>query len=117
MPHGRMVLQRKEEPNPDFINCFSDLVGGQFQIDPQGCQDIGAAAHADSARRRMGEIHDVLLTTGCTPEQARDFIAQGMLINVMLSIGAPEHLDESPAMAMPAECALGPLMEVVAPGA
>ena len=88
-----------------------------MQVMMHGFMAASEPAIGELARRRMGEIHDVLLTTGCTPEQARDFIAQGMLINVMLSIGAPEHLDESPAMAVLAECALGPLMEVVAPGA
>ena len=36
-------------------------------------------------------------STGCTAERAQEFVAQGMLLNVMLSMRAHEHLDEPPA--------------------
>ena len=35
-------------------------------------------------------------STGCTDEKAQDFVAHGMLLNVMLSMRATEHLDERP---------------------
>jgi AcrR family transcriptional regulator len=59
------------------------------------------------ARTCMGEIYDVLRSTGCTPEKATGFIAHGMLLNVMLSMRAPEHLRESPGLADLTMCAFG----------
>jgi AcrR family transcriptional regulator len=40
------------------------------------------------ARERMGRIFATLLETGWSTEEVRDFIAYGMLLNVLLSIGA-----------------------------
>jgi AcrR family transcriptional regulator len=40
------------------------------------------------AREGMGRIFATLLETGWTPEEVRDFIAHGMLLNVLVSIGA-----------------------------
>jgi AcrR family transcriptional regulator len=45
--------------------------------------EIGA-----TARERMGRIFQTLRGTGWSDERARDFIAQGMLLNVLVSIGA-----------------------------
>jgi hypothetical protein len=61
---------------------------------------------AACGRAGMGRIHEIVASTGCTPERARDFIAQGMLLNVMMSIGAPEHPEE-PGLAALTECAFG----------
>ncbi len=67
----------------------------------------GTEAVGVAARRSMAEIYAVLRGTGCTPEQARDFIAQGMLINVMLAMRAPDHLDDIGGLAEITECAFG----------
>lgn len=88
-----------------------------MQVMMHGFMAASEPAIGELARRRMGEINQVVLGSGCTPEQARDFVAQGMLLNVMLAIGAPEHLGESPGLASLAECAFGPLLDVVAPRA
>lgn len=72
--------------------------------------EIGAAA-----RSCMSEIFAIITSTGCSDEAARDFIAQGMLMNIMLAMGAAEHLDESPALAALTECAFGDAMAVVSP--
>jgi AcrR family transcriptional regulator len=40
------------------------------------------------AREAMGRIFSTLLETGWSPEEVRDFIAHGMLLNVLVSIGA-----------------------------
>ncbi|WP_415094204.1 TetR/AcrR family transcriptional regulator [Nocardioides sp.] len=45
----------------------------------------------DSARQRMGAIFDTLRRTGWSDEEVREFIAHGMLLNVLLSIGAFEN--------------------------
>ena len=64
--------------------------------------EIGAQARAG-----MGKIYATLMTTGCEPERAKDFIAQGMLLNVMMSMRAPEHADEDDALADLTVCAFG----------
>ena len=65
---------------------------------------IGAAA-----RRCMADIYDLVRrTTGCTEERATAFLAHGMLLNVMLSMRAPEHLEESAPLAGLSLCAFGP---------
>ncbi len=95
---------------------YADLVVGDrdvMQVMMHGFMAASEPAVGELARLRMGEIHEVVMRTGCTPEQARDFVAQGMLMNVMLAIGAPEHLHESPAIASLAECAFGPLLDAV----
>ena len=63
---------------------------------------IGAAS-----RHCMAEVFLILTSTGCTDEQAREFIAQGMLLNVMLAMEAPDHLDESPDLDALVVCAFG----------
>ncbi|NMM85264.1 TetR family transcriptional regulator [Rhodococcus sp. SRB_17] len=56
--------------------------------------DIAAAS-----RSAMSEIYTLLRNrTGCTPEQARLFIANGMLINNLLAMKAPENVDGDPAL-------------------
>jgi AcrR family transcriptional regulator len=65
-------------------------------------EPVGAAG-----RRSMAEIYSVLRRTGCTADQARDFIAHGMLLNVMLAMQAPQHVDEVGALAELTECAFG----------
>jgi len=70
---------------------------------------------AERSRDGMGRIFATILSTGCTPEQAREFVAQGMLLNVMLSMRAPEHLDENHSLATLAECAFGDALPFVTP--
>src|SRR3954447_7153173 len=65
-------------------------------------EPVGAAA-----RRAMADIYSVLRRTGCTADQARDFIAHGMLLNVMLAMQAPQHVEEGGALAELTECAFG----------
>ncbi len=62
---------------------------------------------ARSSRDGMGRIFSTIMATGCTDEQARDFVAHGMLLNVMLSMRAHEHVDESPELMAFTECAFG----------
>ena len=65
--------------------------------------EIGVAS-----REGMGRIFATLRDTGWSDEQVRDFIAYGMLLNVLLSIGA---FDEG--LTGPAGAALGPLADLV----
>lgn len=64
--------------------------------------EIGAQARAG-----MGRIYATLMTTGCEPERAKDFIAQGMLLNVMMSMHAPEHAEAGDDLAALTVCAFG----------
>jgi hypothetical protein len=61
----------------------------------------------------MGSIFSTVMSTGCTEERAEEFIAQGMLLNVMLSMKAPEHLDDSSDLAPLTRCAFGDALELL----
>lgn len=57
------------------------------------------------ARYTLGEVFRIYqVRTGATEEEARDFVAQGMLINVLLATGATEHLGEDPALDALSRC-------------
>ncbi len=73
-----------------------------------GFAAAGEEAIGAQSRRCMGEIYDVVLGTGCTPEEATGFVAHGMLLNVMLAMRAPDHVGESGALAELTACAFGP---------
>ena len=75
-----------------------------------GTAEIGAAARAG-----MAGIFDVIRSTGCGDERAREFIAQGMLLNVMIAMQAPEHAQESTSLAALITCAFGDTLPAVAP--
>jgi AcrR family transcriptional regulator len=64
-------------------------------------------AIAARARAWMAGIYDVLLGTGCTSEQATAFVAHGMLLNVMVAMRAPAHLQEFAALSDLTMCAFG----------
>ncbi|WP_224769174.1 TetR/AcrR family transcriptional regulator [Nocardioides ochotonae] len=51
------------------------------------------------ARTGLGRIHETLRGGGWSEQEVRDVVARGMLINVLLSIGAPEHGVSDPALA------------------
>jgi AcrR family transcriptional regulator len=68
---------------------------------------------AERSRDGMGRIFATILSTGCTPDQAQEFVSQGMLLNVMVSMRAPEHLDEGGPLATLAECAFGDALPFV----
>ena len=63
---------------------------------------IGAAS-----RHCMAAVFAIITSTGCTDDQARDFIAKGMLLNVMLAMEAPDHLGDEEGLAPLTRCAFG----------
>ena len=67
------------------------------------------------SRVGMGRIFATVLSTGCTDERAQEFIAQGMLLNVMISMRAPEHLDADDDLAVLTRCAFGDALPFVTP--
>ncbi len=75
---------------------------------------------AERARACMGRIFATVRRTGCTDDRARDFVAHGMLLNVMLAMRAPEHVGErgadgSGALDALTSCTFGEALDVVAP--
>jgi len=64
-------------------------------------------------RDGMARVFEVVKRTGCTDERACEFIAHGMLLNVMISMGAPAHLKDSDALAALTVCAFGEALSAV----
>ncbi|WP_407939632.1 TetR/AcrR family transcriptional regulator [Nocardioides anomalus] len=71
-------------------------------------EDIAAVA-----REGMGSIFATIMATGCAIERAEEFFAQGMMLNVMVSMRAPWHLDDSPELAPLTHCAFGDALELL----
>ena len=71
---------------------------------------------AAASRQGMGEIFGTIMSTGCTEDEAREFIAQGMLLNVMVSMRAHEHLGPGP-LAPLTRCAFGEALDQLVPRA
>lgn len=60
------------------------------------------------ARQGFLDIHHLLLTeAGCSVEEARDFLAQGMLVNVLLGLRMPVIADADPEAAALLEATCG----------
>jgi AcrR family transcriptional regulator len=72
-----------------------------------GTEEIGAVA-----RRYMGDIFATIKTTGCTDERARDFVAHGRLLNVMLSMRAPEHVRADDPLSVLTTCSFGESLDL-----
>lgn len=86
-----------------------------LQVMMHGFSAGGIDEIAARGRTCMGRIYETIKRTGCTDDRARDFIAQGMLLNVMLSIRAPEHADASDPLAALTACAFGDALAFVTP--
>ena len=79
---------------------YTDLVADPdvLQVLMHGFSAGSVDEIAAVGRRCMARIYATLLSTGCTPGQARDVIAHGMLLNVLLSVRAPEDLPQGGAL-------------------
>jgi len=88
---------------------YTNLVSDRdlLQIMMHGYSAGGVEEIAELSRACMADIFRTISRTGWTPEGCRDFIAHGMLINVMLSMRAPEHAGQSAGLDALAECTLG----------
>jgi len=84
-----------------------------LQIMMHGYSAGGVDEIASLSRDCMARIVATIRRTGWDPERCRDFIAHGMLINVMLSMHAPEHLGESGDLDLLAECTFGETLALV----
>lgn len=73
---------------------------------------------AQRSRACMGAVFATLHDAGGSEDKIRDFVAKGMLMNVLLSMRAPEHLDEEGAggaVAPFTKCAFGDALAFVTP--
>jgi len=88
-----------------------------LQVQMHGFSSGGVPEIAAAARRCMGEVFETIQRTGWDDEQSRDFVAYGMLLNVMISMGAPEHLEPGDPLTVLATCAFGDALELLESGA
>jgi AcrR family transcriptional regulator len=68
---------------------------------------------AAASRAGMGAIVDTVLATGADVERLEAFIAHGMMLNVMVSMRAPEHLAEHSGLGPLTRCAFGDKLELL----
>lgn len=85
-----------------------------LQVLMHGFSAGGEPAIGAQARAGMGAIFQTLMSTGCDPDRAKDFIAQGMLLNVMMSMHAPEHAVEGDDIFGLTTCAFGEMLPALA---
>ena len=98
--------EAKQEMGKAYVGLLADrdlllllLHGFAAGSDPQ----IGSLArHTLSEAYRLYQER-----TGADEEESRVFVAHGMLINVMLAVGAPEHAGEDPALDALTVCTFG----------
>jgi AcrR family transcriptional regulator len=88
---------------------YSELLADRdfLQVMMHGFSAGGVDEIAAAARRCMGEVFATIKRTGCDDERARDFVAHGMLLNVMLSMRAPEHVGAGDPLSALTTCAFG----------
>ncbi|CAI9418403.1 TetR/AcrR family transcriptional regulator [Nocardioides sp. T2.26MG-1] len=94
---------------------YSELLADRdfLQVMMHGFSAGGVDEIASAARRCMGEVFTTIKRTGCDDERARDFVAYGMLLNVMLSMRAPEHLAPGDPLTALTTCAFGDALEML----
>jgi AcrR family transcriptional regulator len=88
-----------------------------LQVMMHGFSAGGIDEIAAAARSCMGEVFTTIQRTGWSDDEVRDFIAHGMLLNVMMSMRALEHLEPAHPLATLTTCAFGdalPLLESTA---
>ena len=88
-----------------------------LQIMMHGYSAGGVDEIAALSRECMARIFRTVRRTGWDADRCREFIAHGMLINVLLSIRAPEHMGEAAELDVLAECTFGDSLEPVADAA
>ena len=104
-----------EEDKARMGLAYAELLEDQdfLQVMMHGFSSGGVPEIAAAARRCMGEVFATIRRTGWDDEQARDFVAYGMLLNVMLSMRAPEHLDPGDPLTALTTCAFGDALELL----
>jgi AcrR family transcriptional regulator len=110
----RVLAERPFDPDDDadwerLGTAYTELLADRdfLLVMMHGFSAGGIDAIGAAAREGMAGIFDVIRSTGCTDDRARDFIAQGMLLNVMIAMQAPEHAGESGSLMALTACAFG----------
>jgi AcrR family transcriptional regulator len=83
-----------------------------LQIMMHGYSAGGVDEIAALSRDCMARLVATIRRTGWDDDRCRDFIAHGMLINVLLSMRAPEHAGENDALSLLSSCAFGETLEL-----
>lgn len=102
---GRLVTQQMQEiaassfDMTKFTAAYRDLVIDRtlllVMMHGFAASSVPAIGHA--ARELFAAMYEILtIDAGATPEQARDFLGRGMLINTVLAIGIEKHIDDNP---------------------
>ncbi|SMF32678.1 TetR family transcriptional regulator [Cellulosimicrobium cellulans J34] len=61
------------------------------------------------AREVLARAFDLYRTrAGASDEEARDFVARGMLLNTLFAVQAPAHADDDPVLAVLVRCTVDP---------
>ncbi|WP_032397832.1 MULTISPECIES: TetR/AcrR family transcriptional regulator [Nocardiaceae] len=104
----------------DLGGAYADLVADRDLLMVM-MHGFGAGAVPEigrQAREGMGAIYSQIRNgTGCSEDQARAFIAHGMLLNVLMSMQAPEHPEDSAGLHEMTMCAFGTKLVPTDPGA
>jgi AcrR family transcriptional regulator len=88
-----------------YTNLLSDR--DLLQVNMHGFSAGGVDEIAAQSRTCMADVVQTVRRTGWDPDRCREFIAHGMLINVLLSMHAPEHFGDSPDLDLLSECTFG----------
>jgi AcrR family transcriptional regulator len=98
-----------DEDSARLGSAYTSLLADRdlLQIMMHGYSAGGVDAIAALSRECMADVFRTVRRTGWEPERCREFIAHGMLINVLLSMHAPEHLGDSPELDVLSECTFG----------
>jgi AcrR family transcriptional regulator len=99
-----------DETWADLGSAYADLVADRdlLMVMMHGFGAGSVPEIGRQAREGMGAIYNQIRSgTGCSKDQARQFIAHGMLLNVLLSMQAPEHPEDSDGLHEMTMCAFG----------
>lgn len=107
-----------EEDKARMGLAYTELLADQefLQVQMHGFSSGGVPEIAAAARRCMGEVFETIRRTGWSDEDCRDFVAYGMLLNVMLSMGATSDLAADDPLHALATCAFGDALELLESG-
>jgi AcrR family transcriptional regulator len=88
---------------------YADLLADRdvLMVMMHGFSAGGVPEIAGRSRTCMSRIFATLAATGADEDRITDFVAHGMLLNVMVAMRAPEHVDADPPLARLAACAFG----------
>jgi len=94
---------------------YTDLLRDHefLQVQMHGFSSGGVPEIAAAARRCMGEVFEIIKRTGWDDDRCLQFVSYGMLLNVMLSMGALDHLAPGDPLTTLATCAFGDALELL----